>query len=102
MVQPALARAFFVAGIGPVPIMEGSTPAVSPRDDARKRRDDRLPASRPLHDDESRGAVVDAARVARCDRAGLIESRAQLGQIFQHDVSRMNSSCETIVRLFCL
>jgi hypothetical protein len=78
--QPAFLSALRDAGIGPVPMMAGSTPAVA-------QETMRASGSRPrrlglgfAHQDDRGGAVIDAGGIAGGDGAVLVEGGAQLGK----------------------
>ena len=74
---PARPSSLRTAGIGPIPITRGSTPATAP---ATKAPSGSTPSSRALllRRDHERGcAVVQARRVARGDGAVLAERRLQ-------------------------
>src|ERR1051325_8489463 len=84
--RPARSSARGMAYAGPTPMMRGSTPALA----AARIRASGLrpllfsPASRT--DDQRRGAVIHAGRVARGDHAAL-EERLQLGERFHRAVA---------------
>ena len=75
--SPACASAFSHAGHGPMPMIEGSTPAAA---QARMRASGFKPRALGrciAHHHQRRRAVVDARGVARRDRAVLLERRPQ-------------------------
>ena len=78
--QPAFSSALREAGIGPVPMMDGSTPAVAQEAMRASGVRPRLAASAALISTSAAAAVIDARGVAGGDRAVLGEGRAQLGQ----------------------
>jgi hypothetical protein len=76
---------FFVAGIGPVSMMTGSTP---PSANAWKRARGRRPRSRAalLHHEHRRGAVGELARVAGGDDAVVLEGGLQAHELRERAV----------------
>ena len=78
--QPAFFNAMRLAGIGPVPMIAGSTPAVAQETMRASGFRPRLLGLRRRHQHHRGGAVVDAGGVAGGHRAVLVEGRAQLRQ----------------------
>ena len=78
-----LLRAAREAGIGPEPMMAGSTPACAQDTIRASGVLPSLAASARAHQHHGGGAVVDARGVAGGDRALLVEGGAQLGDAFQ-------------------
>src|SRR6266481_3804118 len=78
-VMPSLAKSFWVAGTGPMPMTRGGTPAETV---ARMRaRGQAVGLGGSLGgDDHGAGGVFDARRVARRHRAAVAERRRQLGE----------------------
>src|ERR1700731_1937528 len=76
--QPAFSSALREAGMGPVPMIAGSTPAVAPGGDAGKRGQAARGGVLGAYQDKRRGAVVDAGGVAGGHRAILGEGGLQL------------------------
>ena len=98
MRQPARSSTLVVAGIGPVSIITGSTPASA--NVWKRARGVRPSCVRLLlaHDQHGGGAVGDLRRVAGGDHAAVgLERRLQLGELLDVVSGRMPSSCETIV-----
>ena len=76
------------AGIGPVPMIAGSTPACAQDTMRASGFSPRLSASSAAHQHQRRGAVVDARGVAGRHRAVLAEGRPQLGHRFERGAER--------------
>ena len=79
-VRPARSRALRVAGTGPMPITDGSTPATAVLTTRARGAQAKLARPTGLHEHEGRRAVVDARRVARRHAAALLEGRLQRRQ----------------------
>ena len=77
--EPGAAISLRVDGTGPMPMTRGGTPADGHAEDARVGREAVLLRRRFRGDDHGGGAVVDAGRIARRDRAGIAHERLELG-----------------------
>src|SRR5438034_10362038 len=79
--KPAFLRARWVAGIGPVSMMVGSTPA-SAVATTRARAKPERPGPLARHEQQRGGAVGDLRGVGRRDHAVRLERRLERGHLF--------------------